>query len=648
MKTNLPPLDVPAHSYGSIDERSPEARIADERPLPPAHPAFANLRPSPAKGATSARSRLAVSTQAGTPRGKHPASSVPLASPRFGLKRQRDGDSTPEAGPATPTRQRRADLPSPRMPFTPVRAAPPRPALPPSQSYRRSISFMSEHRVPEKPRAPFDPSESGRPDRMLRAARRHRRQASGDQIAFDTLSPSLVATLSQEPIKQTLAAALAAMKPGAAEANAGFRQVRLAGSPTSLDAAQSLKQRLGSGRYGTAYSVRLSEDLIKNGKNLGREFVFKAILRTDPHNPLPRDLYAALRGDLQSHVAAIESLIREKKQSIINEFQITAALTRTAHVMQVYELVEIDGEFGILCEKIDGENVRELIDKGMAGLGANVITDREYVELAKQVVADVLIAIARCADEGVAHSDISISNVMYDRDQKIFKLIDMGNGTEMGKKRQPGTKGYTDLLSMSIANERSDIYSAGQLFAHFLKDSTLKPGVRGFDDQLLTVEAFPFAEELAAMTSEDKAEMLSVVSSMVRKPPESRPSSEELLREPFFGQLTPRNQMHDSYEKLVRWDRSFSISTRISNCFWDIEDDVARGEVEQLLARLNELWHEDADEDCQGEIKNMLDKLHEPSLLALLSRAEQRQYAQAPAAEPVASPDSAGATGTPD
>lgn len=205
MKTNLPPLDVSAHSYPSIDEPPPGARIADERPLPPAHPAFAMLKPSPAKGSSSPRSRLAVSTQAGTPRGKHPASSAPLPSPRLGFKRQRSGDSTPEAGPATPTRQRRPDLPSPRMPSTPV----PAPALPPSRSYWRSISFMSGHRVPEKPRVPFDPSESGRPNRMLSAARRHRRQTSSDQISFDTLSPSLVATLSQEPIKQTLAAALA-------------------------------------------------------------------------------------------------------------------------------------------------------------------------------------------------------------------------------------------------------------------------------------------------------------------------------------------------------------------------------------------------------------------------------------------------------
>lgn len=583
-----------------------------------------------------------MSTQAGTPRGKHPASSAPLPSLGLGFKRQRGGDWTPEAGPAMPTRQRRPDLPSPRMPRPPVPAA-----LPPSRSYRRSISFMSGHRVPEKPRVPFDPSESGRADRMLSAARRYRRQASGDQISFDTLSPSLVAMLSQEPINQTLAAALAAMKPGVAEADAGFRQVRLAGSPTSLDTAQSLKQRLGSGRYGTAYAVRLSEDLIKNGKNLGREFVFKAMLRTDPRDPIPRELYAPIRGDLTSNVAAIESLIQEKKQFIVNEFKTSAALTRTAHVMQVYELVEIDGEFGILCEKINGENVGELIDKGMTGLEAAVITDQEYVDLAKQVVADVLIAIARCADEGVAHSDISISNVMYDRDQKIFKLIDMGNGTEIGQKRHPGTTGYIDL-SMSIANEKIDIYSAGQLFAHFIKDSTFEPGSRGFYDQLLTVEAFPFAKELAGMTSEHKAEMLSVVSRMVRHPPESRPSSEELLREPFFGQLIPRNQMHDCYEKLVRWDRSRSISTRISNCFWDIEDDASRGEVGRLLARLNELWHEDADEDRQGEIKDMLDKLHEPSSLALVKRAEQRQYAMAPAAEPVASSESAGATGTPD
>ena len=489
---------------------------------------------------------------------------------------------------------------------------------------------------------PFDPSESDCPDRMLRAARRYRRQASSDQTSFHTLSPSLFARLSQEPIKQALASALAAMKPGVAEADAGFRKVRLASSPLSRDASQPLKERLGSGSYGTAYAVRLADDLIKNGKNLGREFVFKAMLRTDPDNPLPLRLYSSLRGDQTSDVGAIESLIREKKQLIINEFQICAALTGTAHVMQVYELAEIDGEFGMLCEKINGESVAALMNRCRMGLESFVITDQEYITIAKQVIADVLIAIARCSDEGVAHSDISINNVMYDRDQKIFKLIDMGNGTEIGKARQQGTPGFVDA-STSVANEKSDIYSAGQIFAHFIKQSTFQPSIKGFSDDHLTAENFPFAEELNEMPHEDKAEMLDVVRRMIRDPAESRPSAEELLRDSFFAQLAPRNDMHACFEKLVRREQSISISSRITNCFWHIEDDASRANVERLLRELNGLWHEDVDRDCQGEIKDVLDKLNEPSLRAILKRAEQL----AGAAGPSASPASAGATEMP-
>ena len=87
------------------------------------------------------------------------------------------------------------------------------------------------------------------------------------------------------------------MKPGVAETTSGFRDVKLAGSPRSLRAAHPLKEPLGSGRYGTAYAVRLAENFIKNGKDLGKDFVFKALLRADPDNPLPADLYAGLRGD---------------------------------------------------------------------------------------------------------------------------------------------------------------------------------------------------------------------------------------------------------------------------------------------------------------------------------------------------------------
>ena len=483
---------------------------------------------------------------------------------------------------------------------------------------------MDSPRRPFKPRVPGDPSTPVSPGQMLREARKHRRQSSTDRMLFDTLSPSMVARLNELPIKTTFASALAAMKPGVAEAASGFRDVKLAGSPRSLGPAQTLKELLGSGRFGTAYAVTLAENLIKNGTNLGREFVFKALLRADPNNPLPADLYAGLRGEEVDDAAARDAVIRAKKRQIVDEFQVASALAKTAHVMQVYDLIRIDDEFGILCEKINGENIGGLVKKSRAALDAVVITEREYLDIVKQAIADVLIAIARCDDEGVTHSDISPNNVMYDADEKMFKLIDMGNGREIGQIRPPGTPGYMDISS-SVADHKSDIYGVGQLLAYFVKSTATPTGFRGFSANSVSINQFPVRDGSTYLPSTDRDEILDVIRRMIQQPPERRPSSIELLRHRFFSNLVPRNQTHASYEKLGRWHRSDSISARFTACYSYIEDEQARDDVHQLLLELNEMWQDDCNRGRQNDIEACLRQLNEPSVRQMLAHAEQRQ-----------------------
>lgn len=486
------------------------------------------------------------------------------------------------------------------------------------------MSFMDAVRRPSKPRVPGSPSTAVSPDQILKEARRYRRQSSSDQMLFDTLSPSLVARLNELPIKTAFASALASMKPGASETALGFRDLKLAGSPRSLGASQALKEPLGSGRFGKAYAVTLANNLIKNGKNLGREFVFKALLRADPNKPLPADLYAGLQGDDVNDPAAREAVIREKKQQIIDEFQITSALVKTAHVMQVYDLVHVDDEFGILCEKINGENVGGLVKKLRTALDAFVISEQDYLDIAKQAIADVLIAIARCADEGVAHSDISPNNVMYDADEKMFKLIDMGNGREVGQTRPPGTPGYMDI-STSVANHKSDIYGVGQLLGYFVKDAATPMGLRGFTSEHLTIGDFPFFDGLNYLPSTHRDEILDIMRRMIQQPPERRPSSIELLRHRFFADLAPRNQTHASYEKLNRWDRSNSISARFTACYSYIEDDEARDGLHRQLLELNEMWQDDCEQGRQEDIEERLRKLNGPPVRQILTLAEERE-----------------------
>ena len=597
MKIKLTELDMAA-----IVPADPEAIVSDVSPRrrsPSSNAALAQLKTRSADGSGSSQQ-----------------------------SNQSDLKRTPEKGddlfvPAATKRYRRPDLPSPRSPGIGTSLGAASPVRPTPSPYRKWASFVDGAPRPDKPRVPGDPSQATTPDQLLRAARKYTRQGSSDQMLSDTLSPSLVARLNEAPIKSTFASAIAAMKPGVAQTSSGFRDVRLAASPRTR-ATRPLKEPLGSGRFATAFAVTLAENLIKNGKNLGRDFVFKALLRPDPDNPLPVDLYAGLHGAEMNDPAAREAAIEAKKQQIADEFQITSALTKTAQVMQVYDLVRIDDEYGILCEKINGDNIRGVVKKSRAALEAFVITEQDYLDLVKQAIADILIGIARCEYEGVTHSDISPNNVMYDADEKMFKLIDMGNGREVGQGRLPGTPGYIDIWT-AVADHKSDIYGVGQLLAYFVKSPDAPTGISGFPTESLTIGAFPFLDDLQYLPSTDRDEILDVTRRMIQQPRESRPSSIQLLRHRFFAVLAPRNQTHASYEKMERWHQSQSISARFTACYPHIEDLLAREAIYDLVVGLNEMWQDDQERNRQIDIEQRLKKLSAPSVRQLLERAEKLQ-----------------------
>ncbi|KVL13662.1 hypothetical protein WS95_03880 [Burkholderia sp. MSMB1826] len=446
-----------------------------------------------------------------------------------------------------------------------------------------------------KPLALEDPSEPASPVEMLKNERKHRRQRSTD-LSPDTLSLNLVAHMGKTRIPDAIAAGLAALKPGAAEAQAGFRSVKLACSLAPGDQGLPLKKELAAGAFGTVYAVTLAENLIKNGKDYGTEFAFKALLRTDPHAPDP---------------AAIEA----RKQSIIQEFQISAALTKTSRVMQVYELAQIENEFGMLCEKINGESAGDIMRISKDALKYGFIDTNDYLQMVKRVISDVLVAVARCADEGVVHADISPNNVMYDREEKIFRLIDFGHGREPGQPRPPGTWGYFNFPL--IADQTNDVYSAGQLLANFIRDPEWRiEGFNGVPPSLLTVDSFNFAEKLRDIPLGQREMMLSAILRMIRP----RASAAQSLRDDFFEGVPSRDETHDCYERLELWQNVKPVYLRGYQCFEEIEDQFYRDKIYECLFDLNDALCDDRRDD----ILQILDRLNE-----ILSEVEQRQIREA-------------------
>ncbi|NPT69131.1 hypothetical protein GS910_33605 [Paraburkholderia sp. RL16-012-BIC-B] len=439
----------------------------------------------------------------------------------------------------------------------------------------------------------------------------------------DTLSPSMVTRFNREPIDENLAAKIAAMKRGMPETQSGFRRLTLALRVEPGDSPRPARNLMARNRAAAIYAVTLAESLTKNGRNYGRDFVFKALLRSDKDDPIPFDLYHRLPADRPHDPAAVEDAVNAQKLKIIDEFQMGAALMQASRVMQVFEMVQIGEEFGILCEKIDGENVRTLVPKAARAIEDGIISGPEYLDLSRQALMDVLIGIARCTDEGVAHSDISHNNVMYDKKAKLFKLIDMGSGRETGQQKPPGTAGYIDMRT-AVGNEKSDIYAAGQLLAHFVRDRAAAPALTGFGVRQLTPDRFLFMEDLADIAPDDKLEILNVIRRMTQVEPTARPSAAEMLRDPFFEKCASRAQVHQCYEKLDQWEKSRQISARFTQCYPQIENGQDRDSIYGMVLDLNEAW-QDEQQDRQGDIKTMLNRLHSRSIQQVLKIAEDRQ-----------------------
>ncbi|SFD92527.1 serine/threonine protein kinase [Paracidovorax konjaci] len=293
-----------------------------------------------------------------------------------------------------------------------------------SPSYGSPVSTLAPLLDPGTPE-PFDgTSESWNALSTLGRERRRKcemRSAASDMV----LSPGFVKVISQKITRSDLLEKLAALRPGSTEVGEGFRALALERPLGGVSSQPQGMRKLGAGVSGTAYAVRLSKDFVSDGKNFGRDFVFKAMLCIDPRRLIPDDLY---RKDDCSPEEAIEG----QKSRIRKEYQMAASLKDTSQVMRVHGLVQIDDQFGILSEKIEGPTVFEVIRQSRRALEVGDVSPEDYLALGRVMLADVLIGASRFADEGIVHQDISHNNIIYDRNQKMFRLIDMGKGARRG------------------------------------------------------------------------------------------------------------------------------------------------------------------------------------------------------------------------
>ncbi|WP_316697958.1 XopAU family type III secretion system effector serine/threonine kinase [Xanthomonas hydrangeae] len=360
-----------------------------------------------------------------------------------------------------------------------------------------------------------------------------------------SLSPRIIRELTTNSRRSELIERLSLLKPGALEIENGFLPVRL--EPTHAGSYQSLKnmQLIGKGVSGRAYAVRLAEDFWRAGENCGRDFVFKAMLNPDPQDPIPTKLYDKR---FQEDAPDPKNPVSLHKANIYREYQMTVSLDGGSRIMRAYGLVQIENVFGMLLEKIHGTTVGNLVELARPALQQGTITAPEYLDMTKQLMADVLIALSCCEEIGIVHQDVSHNNVMYDRSNKMFRLIDMGLGGEEGESANMGTPGYIEMNLK--ASHRRDVYSAAQLLVHFTKRPNYHMGYVGIS-VAKSKEDFPLMDALQQLPSERKQEIACFFNRMIGQ---DRATAEDLLADPFIKDAAQRFQegVHATFEKLTR------------------------------------------------------------------------------------------------
>ena len=146
--------------------------------------------------------------------------------------------------------------------------------------------------------------------------------------------------------------------------------------------------------------------------------------------------------------------------SLVKRFEREArscAMIRSEHIVQVYDLIEMDGAPAIVMEYVEGKSLQELLQEG-----------GQSEEFGRMVAVSVLTALTVAHRAGVVHRDIKPANIMIDR-HGVVKVADFGlasvgvettltlEGTVLG------TPAFMspEQVSGGVVDGRSDLFSLG-------------------------------------------------------------------------------------------------------------------------------------------------------------------------------------------
>lgn len=267
-------------------------------------------------------------------------------------------------------------------------------------------------------------------------------------------------------------------------------------------------RRLGRGGMADVY--------VAQQKSLGRQVAIKV-----------------LRNDLSGDASYVERFRREAR---------AVAKLSHANIVQVFEVGQQDSHYYIVQEFVDGQNLREKLERD----GTLSVAD------AVKVMAGVTDALIAANEAGVTHRDIKPENIMLSRRGEV-KVADFGLARVLGGESLTdltqvgltmGTPRYMspEQVQGKIVDTRSDLYSLGVTMFHLLCG---RPPFEADDPLAMAVKHLhEEPPDLVRCRAGDDLPMwlVTTIKRLLRKAPEDRiQSPQELAAAIHAGitQLTP-------------------------------------------------------------------------------------------------------------